>query len=173
MDVRALGVGAVAAWCISCGAAGSPASSGGDGHGLVGVHAPSFSRPAVSGAGTLSTDGAKGKVLIVDFWATYCEPCVKEFPKLQALVDKHNGSLLVYAISEDDASDGIAKFVKKTGVRFPVAWDQGNSISQRYKLEKMPTSFVVDKRGIIRFVHGGYVEGEAETIGREVDDLLH
>jgi peroxiredoxin len=150
-----------------------PAASGGDAHGLVGVHAPSFSRPAVSGAGTLSTDGAKGKVLIVDFWATYCEPCAKEFPQLQALVDQHAGSVVVYALSEDDATDGIARFVKKTGVRFPVAWDQGNSISQRYKLEKMPTSFVVDRKGIIRFVHGGYVEGEAEKIGREVDQLLH
>jgi peroxiredoxin len=172
MGVRGLGV-AVALACVSCGAAGTRASDSGDAHGLVGVHAPSFSRPAVSGAGTLSTDGAKGKVLIVDFWATYCQPCAKEFPKLQALVDQHGGTVVVYALSEDDATDGITGFVKKTGVRFPVAWDQGNTISQRYKLDKMPTSFVVDKKGIIRFVHGGYVEGEAEKIGREVDQLLH
>jgi cytochrome c biogenesis protein CcmG, thiol:disulfide interchange protein DsbE len=172
MGVRGLVVG-VALFCISCGAAGTPASSGGDAHGLVGVHAPSFSRPAVSGAGTLSTDSVKGKVLIVDFWATYCQPCAKEFPKLQALVDQHAGSVVVYALSEDDATEGIAGFVKKTGVHFPIAWDQGNSISQRYKLEKMPTSFVVDKKGVIRFVHGGYVEGEAEKIGQEVNQLLH
>jgi cytochrome c biogenesis protein CcmG/thiol:disulfide interchange protein DsbE len=173
MGVRTLGAGALALWCAACGAAGSPAASGGDAHGLVGVHAPSFSRPALSGGNSLSTDGAKGKVLIVDFWATYCQPCAKEFPELQALVDKHAGSVVVYGLSEDDATDGISGFVKKTGVRFPIGWDQGNTISQRYKLEKMPTSFVVDKKGIIRFVHGGYVEGEAEKIGREVDELLH
>ena len=172
MGVRTFVMG-VALGCVSCGAAGSHASSGGDAHGLVGVHAPSFSRPAMSGGGVLSTDGAKGRVLIVDFWATYCEPCAKGFPKLQALADKHGGEVVVYGLSEDDASDGISKFVRKTGVRFPVAWDQGNSISQRYKLEKMPTSFVVDKKGIVRFVHGGYAEGEAETIGREVAELLH
>jgi len=79
----------------------------------------------------------------------------------------------VYGLSEDDATDGIAAFVKKTGVRFSIGWDQGNTISQRYKLEKMPTSFVVDRKGIIRFVHGGYVEGEAEKIEREVAELLH
>src|SRR5690242_8588521 len=97
MGVKTLGAGVLALGCASCGAAGSQAVSGGDAHGLVGVHAPSFSRPALSGGGgALSTDGAKGKVLIVDFWATYCQPCAKEFPELQALVDKHGGSVVVY-----------------------------------------------------------------------------
>jgi alkyl hydroperoxide reductase subunit AhpC len=53
-----------------------------------------------------------------------------------------------------------------------VGWDPNNTISQRYKLDKMPTSFVVDKKGIIRFVHGGYVDGEEEQIGREVEQLM-
>ena len=151
---------------------GGSSSSGGDKHAMVGVHAPSFSRPPVNGHSTLSTDGAKGKVLVVDFWATYCKPCEKSFPKLQALADKHGGNMVVYGLSEDESADGIAAFVKKTGVRFPIGWDQGNAISQRYKLEKMPTSYVVDKKGIIRFVHGGYAEGEDEEIARQVDELL-
>jgi thiol-disulfide isomerase/thioredoxin len=151
---------------------GGSSSSGADKHPLVGTHAPSFSRPAVIGQSALSTDHAKGKVLVVDFWATYCKPCEKEFPKLQALADKHSGNLLVYALSEDDSTDGIAAFVKKTGVRFPIAWDQGNAISQRYKLEKMPTSYIVDNKGIFRFVHGGYSDGEGEEIARQVDELL-
>ena len=111
-------------------------------------------------------------MLIVDFWATYCTPCAKEFPKLQALADRHAGAVLVYALSEDDTTDGIAAFVRKTGVRFPIGWDQGNSISQRYNLDKMPTSFIVDKKGIVRFVHGGYADGEEDEIGREVEQLL-
>jgi thiol-disulfide isomerase/thioredoxin len=163
-------------FCGACGGAAGIGSGGtsssGDKHAMVGVHAPAFSRPAVVGQSTLSTDGAKGKVLVVDFWATYCRPCEKEFPKLQALADKHGGSMLVYGLSEDESTEGIAAFVKKTGVRFPIGWDQGNTISQRYKLEKMPTSYVVDKKGIIRFVHGGYTEGEEEEIGRQVDELL-
>jgi len=139
---------------------------------MVGIHAPTFSRPPVVGPSTLSTDGAKGKVLVIDFWATYCKPCEKEFPKLQALADKHAGNMLVYGLSEDESSEGIAAFVKRTGVRFPIGWDQGNTISQRYKLEKMPTSYVVDRKGIIRFVHGGYTDGEEEEIARQVDELL-
>jgi cytochrome c biogenesis protein CcmG, thiol:disulfide interchange protein DsbE len=147
-------------------------SASGDPHAMVGVHAPAFSRPAIVGHSALSTDSAKGKVLVIDFWATYCRPCEKEFPKLQALADKHAGNMLVYGLSEDESTEGIAAFVKKTGVRFPIGWDQNNAISQRYKLEKMPTSYVIDKKGIIRFVHGGYTEGEEEEIARQVDELL-
>src|SRR5690349_12525083 len=89
---------------VSCGAAGAKPSSAGDAHELVGVHAPAFSRPGVSGGGTLSPDQARGKVLLIDFWATYCKPCEKEFPKLQALADKAGSGLVVYALSEDETS---------------------------------------------------------------------
>jgi cytochrome c biogenesis protein CcmG/thiol:disulfide interchange protein DsbE len=176
---RRIGAGASVLWAgLSAGCGGARgvgsggSSSSGDQHALVGVHAPSFSRPPAVGATALSTDNAKGKVLVLDFWATYCKPCEKEFPKLQALADKHGGSMLVYGLAEDESSEGIAAFVKKTGVRFPIGWDEGNTISQRYKLEKMPTSYIVDKKGMIRFVHGGYTEGEEEEIARQVEDLL-
>jgi cytochrome c biogenesis protein CcmG, thiol:disulfide interchange protein DsbE len=162
----------VALSCISCGANGARVTGGGDTHGLVGVRAPSFSKPSLSGGAALSTEGAKGKVLIIDFWATYCTPCAKEFPKLQALVDRRGGSLVVYALSEDDTTDGVLAFAKKAGVKFPIAWDEGNAISRRYNLDKMPTSFIVDRKGIVRFVHGGYVDGEEDQIAREVDELL-
>ncbi|MET0592372.1 MAG: TlpA disulfide reductase family protein [Polyangiaceae bacterium] len=169
-----IGLALLASSCAGAAGAGGggSSSSGGDKHAMVGVHAPSFSRPAVVGHSALSTDHAKGKVLVVDFWATYCKPCEKSFPKLQMLADKHAGNVLVYALSEDESTDGIAEFVKKTGVHFPIGWDQGNAISQRYKLDKMPTSYVVDKKGIIRFVHGGYNDGEDEAIARQVDELL-
>jgi cytochrome c biogenesis protein CcmG, thiol:disulfide interchange protein DsbE len=167
------GVAAVAA-SVSCSGAGGRGGSNAanEHHPMVGVHAPSFTRPGVVGGGTLSTEAAKGKVLVVDFWATYCKPCEKEFPALQALVDKHGGKLIVYGLSEDESTEGIAAFVKKTGVSFPIGWDQGNSISQRYRLDKMPTSYVVDKKGIIRFVRGGYTEGEEQELARQVDELL-
>jgi cytochrome c biogenesis protein CcmG/thiol:disulfide interchange protein DsbE len=149
-----------------------PAAPASGKHPLLGVHAPSFSRPGVVNAKSVSIEQAKGKVVIVDFWATYCKPCEEEFPKLQALSDRYRGALVVYGLSEDDSREGIADFVKRTGVRFPIGWDEGNAISQRYKLEKMPTSYVVDKKGIIRFVHGGYGDGVEQQIAHEIDQLL-
>jgi thiol-disulfide isomerase/thioredoxin len=159
---------------VGCaGASSAPAESPSNRHPLVGVHAPSFSRPGVANASALSTEQSKGKVVIVDFWATYCVPCEKEFPELQALSDRYRGQVVVLGLSEDDSLDGVANFVKKTGARFPIAWDEGNTIGLRYKLEKMPTSYVVDKRGVIRFVHSGYQDGVEEKIAHEVEGLLH
>jgi thiol-disulfide isomerase/thioredoxin len=158
--------------CSAGGGASGVRNSQEESHPMVGLHAPAFSRPSVNGGAALSSEATKGKVVVVDFWATYCKPCEKEFPKLQALADAHKGGVVVYALSEDDAPDGIAAFVKKTGVKFPIGWDDGNSISQRYKLDKMPTSYIVDKKGIIRFVHGGYGEGEEIAMGRQIDELL-
>jgi thiol-disulfide isomerase/thioredoxin len=172
MGLAVLGAGCAGRAGHGGGGASSSSSSGDDKHAMVGVHAPSFSRPAVVGSTALSTDQVKGKVLVVDFWATYCKPCEKSFPKLQAIADQHPGSMVVYGLSEDESPEEIAAFVKKTGVRFPIGWDQGNAISQRYKLEKMPTSYVVDRKGVIRFVHGGYTEGKDEEIARQVEELL-
>ena len=139
---------------------------------MVGVHAPSFA--AFGHRGRRFRAKRQGQGLVVDFWATYCKPCEKEFPKLQALVDRTPARCVVYALSEDETHRRHrARSSKKTGVKFPIGWDDGNSISQHYKLEKMPTSYIVDKKGIIRFVHGGYGEGEerADRAAR-VDELL-
>jgi thiol-disulfide isomerase/thioredoxin len=159
--------------CCAGGELGQGASTAPNQHPMVGLHAPSFARPGVVNASSVSMEHAKGKVIVIDFWATYCEPCKKEFPQLQALSDRYRGDVVVYGLSEDDTQEGISGFVKKTGVRFPIGWDEGNAIGQRYKLEKMPTSYVVDKKGIIRFVHGGYGEGVQEQIAREIEQLLH
>jgi cytochrome c biogenesis protein CcmG, thiol:disulfide interchange protein DsbE len=174
-SARLIGALVIAAFAGGCGGATGVSGGGSapaDQHALIGVHAPAFSRPPVVGTSALSIEHAKGKVLVLDFWATYCKPCEKEFPKLQALADQHRGNVLVYGLSEDESTEGIAAFVKKTGVHFPIGWDEGNVISQRYKLEKMPTSYVVDKKGIIRFVRGGYSEGEEAELARQVEALL-
>ncbi|HEX9294533.1 MAG TPA: TlpA disulfide reductase family protein [Polyangiaceae bacterium] len=151
---------------------GSPHASSGDEHALLGAPAPAFARPRVGGGVALSTDSVKGKVLIVDFWATWCKPCVEAFPKLQEIVDKHEDAVVIFALSEDDTEDVILPFVRKSGVKFPIGWDEGNVISRRYKLDKMPTSYVIDQKGIVRFVHAGYAEGEDRKIAGEVGELL-
>lgn len=163
---------ALAACAEGTGGRGASSGSSDGGHPLVGTHAPAFDRPAVGGPQAISTSSAKNKVLIVDFWATYCEPCLKSFPKLQTLAERHKGDVVVYGISEDEETDGIGAFVKKTGVSFPVAWDKNKSIGEKYKLESMPSTYVIDGNGVVRFVHRGYHDGEDEELAREVRSLL-
>ena len=121
---------------------------------------------------TLATVHHPGDVVIVDFWATHCPPCVKAFPRLQAIADGGGGRVHVVGVSEDDDAEVIPPFVTRTGVRFPMVWDKSKSVAERYGVASMPQTFVVDGKGVVRFVHYGYRAGEADELEREVQRLL-
>jgi cytochrome c biogenesis protein CcmG/thiol:disulfide interchange protein DsbE len=150
------------------GAAGGPS---GDEHPLIGVAAPEFELPAQSGGHRVSLSAGNGKVTIVDFWATWCEPCKESFPAYQKLVDQYGGKLKMIGVSEDDSPAGIKKFAKETGVSFALAWDDGQSVSKQYQPPTMPTSYVIDENGIVRFVHAGYRSGDEQELESMVQSL--
>ena len=149
---------------------------GGTSHALVGKPAPTFTAEKVQGEGPATLEEAKGKVVIVDFWATYCDPCKKSFPKYQELVDQFGGELAVIAVSVDEKADaskeGIMEFAKATNVKFAIVWDTEQKVAEAYNPPKMPTSFIIDKAGVVRHVHGGYEAGEEAKIAEEIKALL-
>jgi cytochrome c biogenesis protein CcmG/thiol:disulfide interchange protein DsbE len=155
-------------------ASGGGASAAGDGkHPLIGSPAPDFSASSVNGKGKPSVKTSSGKVLIVDFWATWCEPCKKSFPKLQDLYTKLKASGMdIIAVSEDDENTGISDFGSTFGAKFPLVWDDGKAIAGKWQPKSMPSTFIVDKKGIVRFVHLGYHDGEEVEIEKEVKSLL-
>ncbi len=151
--------------------AGPGAKSGGDDNPLVGTKAPEFDLPAQSGAEKVSLSDAAGKVTIVDFWATWCAPCRESFPAYQQMVDKFGDKLVMIGISVDEDPDGIKGFASETGAKFPLAWDKGQTIAGEYKPATMPTSFIIDKHGVIRFVHAGFHTGEGQEIEQQIEQL--
>jgi len=162
---------------LAAAACGGPAATAGGGAtdapasgGLVGSAAPEI------GEGPATLADASGKVVILDFWATYCAPCKKSFPKYQELVDQFGGELAVIAISVDNPEDAtkeqLEAFVKETGVKFSIVWDKDQAAAKKYSPPKMPTSFVVDKTGVVRHIHAGYETGEEEKIAEEIKALL-
>jgi cytochrome c biogenesis protein CcmG/thiol:disulfide interchange protein DsbE len=163
--------------CDACGG-GLETSPPGEGPsaGLVGDQAPNFTVQTIAGSGAaLSLRELRGTVVLVDFWATYCAPCKRSLPKLDALRAKYAGrGLHVVGISEDepDDRDKIAEFASAHGARFAIAWDEDKSIARHYKPETMPSTFVIDRKGIVRFVHVGYRDGDEGAIEKEVTDLL-
>lgn len=171
---RSLTLGVVAVTLASCagGGAGAGASAGSASHPLLGAPAPEFELREVSGGGDQSLGAYSGKVVVVDFWATWCVPCKKSFPAYQKLVQEMNGELVVLAISQDDDAKGIPAFVSETGAKFPVVWDDAKVVAKSYDPPTMPTAYVVDKAGIIRFVHVGYHAGDEATLEEEVRSLL-
>jgi thiol-disulfide isomerase/thioredoxin len=150
----------------------SDASDGG----LIGKQAPEVVAEAVGGDGPTTLAESKGTVTIVDFWATYCDPCRKSFPKYQELVDKHAGDLVVIAVSVDDPEDvgteEVLAFAEELNVTFPIVWDKERATADAYNPPKMPTSYVIDKEGVVRHIHEGYQADEADVIADEVAALL-
>jgi peroxiredoxin len=160
-----------------CGEGGTPDAktpAGGGGKAQVGAPAPDFAAEYVVGSGPKTLAEAKGKVVILDFWATWCGPCKQSFPKYQELVDQLNGEVTVIAVSMDepDTKDQIGDFVKETGVKFPVLWDDGKKVAGVYDPPKMPTAFIIDKQGVIQKVHAEYHEGDEAKIAEDVKALL-
>jgi thiol-disulfide isomerase/thioredoxin len=161
--------------CSSTDSGGANDASSADG-GLVGQAAPEVVAESVGGDGPKTLAEAKGMVTIVDFWATFCDPCRKSFPKYQELVDKHAGNLVVIGVSVDDpedvGSEEVLAFAEELSVSFPIVWDKERKTADVYKPPKMPTSYVVDKKGVVRFIHAGYQADEADVIAKEVEELL-
>jgi len=115
----------------------------------------------------------RGRVRIVDFWATWCEPCREALPALDALARELGPrGLSVYAVSIDEDRDQIARFLSKNPVAFPVLWDKGAVLVAGFDVTTMPATLVVDRAGIIRHVHQGWDQGRIDLERREVEALL-
>ncbi|HEY3667495.1 MAG TPA: TlpA disulfide reductase family protein [Polyangiaceae bacterium] len=174
--MKSLGLGAGAACALlslACGSMSSSASSPNDEqHPLLGAAAPSFELSSPNGKQKVSLASYAGKVVIVDFWATWCTPCHESFPVYQRIADKYGSKVTVIGISVDEDPAGIPKFVKETGAKFPLAWDDGQLTSKSYQPPTMPTSYVIDASGIVRFVHSGFHAGEEQELESELDSLL-
>jgi cytochrome c biogenesis protein CcmG/thiol:disulfide interchange protein DsbE len=158
-----------------CGGSQAGSKSAGavtEGGGLVGAPAPDFALSPPGGGGAIGPSAFKGQVVIVDFWATWCAPCRKSFPAYQGLVDEFSGKLTVIGVSVDDDAAGIEKFRSETGVKFPLVWDEGQAVSGSYKPGTMPTSFVLDKSGIVVAIHEGFHEGDEATLREKIRSLL-
>jgi peroxiredoxin len=179
LSIRSHGLALVLTACslAACGGAasdGKGSSVPGDAvHPLLGRQGPDFALKAVTGNATIALHALSGKVAVVDFWATWCDPCKKSFPKLEALNAKYEAEgLEIVGVSEDDENTGIRAFASDLGARFPLVWDENKAIASKWQPKSMPTTFILDRSGTIRFVHLGYHDDEEAVIEREIKSLL-
>lgn len=118
--------------------------------------------------------GSRGKVLVLDVWATWCDPCIDALPAYDALAsDYADRGLEVYALSIDEDPQQIAAFIERTKLELAVLHDRGATVAeQSLRVQMVPTTFVVDQQGVIRHRHEGF---NAATIGKlkeQIDALL-
>ncbi len=161
-----------AAACVAACDSGAESASGQQ-HALIGKPAPTFSVKTANRKGTIDLASLSGKVVVVDFWATWCGPCKESFPKLQELYAKYQGSVELVGLSEDEDNQGIAEFGQTHGaITFPIGWDTGKTIAGRYNPPTMPTSFVIDKNGVVRFAHVGFHDNDEAELEKELKTLM-
>ena len=139
----------------------------------VGFPAPDFTLDLLGG-GTVSLSELRGKVVVVNLWASWCPPCRAEMPALQRVyeADRARGlEILAVNTTFQDSEADAAQFVSEFGLTFPVALDRAGEVSRRYLLRALPTTFFIDRGGVIREVILGGPMSET-TIQTTVEELL-
>jgi thiol-disulfide isomerase/thioredoxin len=162
---------------------------------LVGKLAPNFVLTVLDGPGktkTISKAELAGNVVVIDFWATWCGPCLMELPEIQQLIESYANSkkrVLVVALSQDDDPSEISevrKLVEKTLAEKKInltgssvgriALDPSKSVGTSFEIEGYPTLVILDAKGIVRSVHVGFDRAAAEPLhkklAREIDAIL-
>ena len=118
--------------------------------------APAFSLPNKEG-GMISLAQQEGKIVYLDFWASWCGTCRQSFPWMNEMLEKYQGQgLEIIAVNLDSASADAEKFLAKTPAQFTVVYDNKGSTPTAYGVKGMPTSFLIDSKGQIISQHAGF-----------------
>ncbi|HLX09037.1 MAG TPA: TlpA disulfide reductase family protein [Thermoanaerobaculia bacterium] len=116
----------------------------------------------------------KGKVVLLDFWATWCGPCVAALPTLEQLALKSHGErpFVMLSISADDNGARLREFVANHQLGWTQCWDGNADAQGRYRVRSLPTYFLIDPAGRIRYVRSGWGRGAEKELRRAVDEAL-
>ena len=133
----------------------------------------SCSLTALDGTPMHNLEELQGKVLYVDFWASWCPPCVRSFPFLNQLEhDLKDQGLQVIGINLDEKVADAKSFLDKFPVDFTIALDADKQCAKDFGVIAMPSSYLIDRKGVIRHVHQGFRADEAKDLRAAIEYLL-
>ena len=114
-----------------------------------------------------------GQVVYLDFWASWCPPCAKSFPFLNKLHhDLQAEGLVVIGVNLDEHKADAKEFLQRYPAHFLLASDQSKQCATDFNVQAMPSSYLIDRNGIIRHVHLGFRSGDREQLRAQVQELL-
>jgi cytochrome c biogenesis protein CcmG, thiol:disulfide interchange protein DsbE len=123
--------------------------------------------PSAAGAEEFSSAAYKGKVVYLDFWASWCTPCKLSFPWMNDLARTYaQQGLVVIAVNVDHDRAAASAFLHDTPASFPVIYDPDGKIAEQFKVKDMPTSVLIGRDGAVHYVHEGFTQSrEGEYAG--------
>ena len=134
--------------------------------------APDFTLRTLNGP-NLRLAEQRGRVVMVNFWATWCGPCRQEMPQLDRLYQKYKSSgFVLLGVNVDEDARKATDVAAKLGVTFPVLLDTDKAVSKLYDLSTMPSTVIIDRDGKVRYVHRGYLAGYEDNYDKQIRELL-
>ena len=160
-NVRFLGLAGAFLGCVL--GAGGCAPDGASGAGArvdVGLPVPQYSALSLAGD-TVSLAGLRGKVVLLNVWATWCHPCRDEIPELQALHERYAArglELIGVSVDTESADDAIRAFMRDFRMTYPVWRDPGERVSAQFHIVGVPATFLIDRQGVLRWRKTGPIQ---------------
>ena len=134
--------------------------------------APDFTLQSMNGP-NLRLQEQRGRVVLINFWATWCGPCQQEMPQLNKLYDKYRAAgFVLLGVNVDDDARHATDVAGKLGLKFPVLLDTDKTVSHLYSLATMPSTVLIDRSGQIRYIHQGYRAGVEADYDKQIRELL-
>jgi cytochrome c biogenesis protein CcmG/thiol:disulfide interchange protein DsbE len=135
----------------------------------VNFRAHAFTLTTLDGK-SVSLNDWRGKIVLVNFWATWCPPCRSEMPDIEAAYQTHRDNFVVLAINQSESVDAAKRFADEFHLTFPILLDTTGSVGQQFQVQALPTSFFIDPNGIIRAANLGqmnraYIEAQIAALG--------
>jgi len=117
--------------------------------------------------------GLHGRVVYLDFWASWCTPCRQSFPWMESLHDAYQAEgLSVVAVNVDSVHSDAERFLQSYHTGFDIRFDPKGALAERFKVEGMPTSVLIDRHGVVRYTHIGFRPLDQQTYEQQLRQLL-